>query len=219
MSSENEPRIIDVSVALGHSLPLWPGSPGISTRAFKSRALGDPANASELRMDVHCGTHVDAPRHFVDEGRTVDELDLSQLTGRTFVAQVGDAVEISSADLEQSQIPPAAERVLLRTLNSSAPDLYSTPFREDYAALSPDGAAWVRDRGVRVIGIDYLSIQRFHDPPDAHEILLNAGIPIVEGLDLSCVAAGWYEMLCLPVLINGAEAAPARVALRPLSEV
>lgn len=212
--------LIDVSVGLAAEIPIWPGSPGVEVKPLLQRARGDVANASELRMDVHSGTHVDAPRHFVDDGVTVESLPLDPLSGRALVAGVrAQARAITAGDLRAALGNAAPERLLLRTGNSEHPDLYSTPFREDYCALAPDGAAWVRDRGIGVIGIDYLSIQRYTDPPDSHEILLQAGIPIIEGLNLSAVSTGWYEMLCLPILLIGAEAAPARVALRPLPEV
>lgn len=207
--------LVDVSVGLAPTLPVWPESPGIEVTPFKSRAEGDPANASVLCTDVHCGTHVDAPRHFIDDGATIDQIDLAALNGSTYVAEVGGS-RIGGAELDRAAVPRDVRRLLLRTSSSADPSIYSTPFREDYAALTPDGAAWVRDRGIEVIGIDYLSIQRFEDPPDAHEILLGAGILIIEGLNLSAIASGWFDMLCLPVLLTGAEAAPARVALRPL---
>lgn len=209
-------NLLDVSVGLAPSLPVWPESPGIEVTPFKSRADGDPANASVLRTDVHCGTHVDAPRHFVDDGATVDQIDLAILNGPTYVAQVAGA-RIGSTELEQAAVPANVHRLLLRTSNSADASMYSRPFSEDYAALTPEGAAWVRDRRIAVVGIDYLSIQRYEDPPDAHEVLLGADILIIEGLNLAAVVPGWFDMLCLPVLITGAEAAPARVALRPLT--
>lgn len=209
--------IIDVSVSLGDGLPVWPGSPGVSTRPLLRRADGDIANASELRTDVHCGTHVDAPRHFVDDGATIDQLSLSSLNGPALVVELPTAVEsIGAADLATAVGPQRVERLLLKTRNSDRPELYQSPFWEEYSALAPDGAMWMREREVRVVGIDYLSIQRFNDPPDTHEILLHAGIAIVEGLNLAPIAPGWHELICMPILINGAEAAPARAALRPL---
>lgn len=217
MSHQPPGGLIDVTVPLVADLPLWPGSPGFSTRALSEQARGDTANASELRTDVHCGTHVDAPRHFVTDGATVEDLRLETLCGAAFVADVPDGASIGPADLDKAAIPADARRLLLRTSNSRIEDLYSTAFRPGYSALSPEGAAWVRARGIEVVGIDYLSIQRFDDPPDCHTILLEAGIAIIEGLALAGIVPGWYELLCFPVLLAGAEAAPARVALRPLS--
>lgn len=209
---------VDVSVNLTEHLPTWTGSPGISRAALLSRARGDDANATQVTMDVHTGTHIDAPRHFTDDGLTLEHIELARLLGPTYVASVPVAGSIEPADLDLAGIPDGTARLLLRTANSEIADLYTTPFREDYAALSPAAAQWVVDRGIDVIGIDYLSIQRFNDPPDAHVIILGAGLVIVEGLDLSHISEGWHDMICMPILLTGAEAAPARVALRPQSE-
>lgn len=210
--------ILDVSVGLRPDLPVWPGSPGVRRRALLDRAQGDPANATDLSMDVHCGTHIDAPRHFIDGGDTVEHVDIARLNGPTQVVATGDAVEIDAEVLSRSGVDAGTRRLLLKTANSDVPDLYETPFREDYAAVSPSGAIWLKDHGIDVIGIDYLSIQRYHDPPDTHVTLLGAGIVIIEGLRLSDVQPGWHDMMCLPLALDGAEAAPARVALRPLKQ-
>lgn len=207
--------MIDVSVPLTGSLPTWPGSPGITTTPLLSIAAGDVANASQATLDVHTGTHIDAPRHFVEGGITVEAVGLERLNGPAFVASVPTASDIGPEHLSAAYIPPGTRRLLLRTANSAISDLYERPFLEDYAALSPAGAAWVVEQGIDVIGIDYLSIQRFSDPPDAHTTILGAGLVIIEGLDLRRVAAGWHDMICMPILLAGLEAAPARVALQP----
>lgn len=214
-------ELIDISVSLGPGLPTWPGSPGVSTVPLLRRGNGDIANASELRMDVHCGTHVDAPRHFVDDGKTIDQIQLSQLSGRALVIQVPSHItEIGASELASAVgDDTSVRRLLLRTANSEQEGLYERPFYEDYAAVSPDGAVWLADRAIDLVGIDYLSIQRFHDPPDTHEILLGADVAILEGLNLAAVEPGWYDLHCLPILIHGAEAAPARVALSRPTEV
>lgn len=210
---------IDVSVGVGtSSLPTWPGSPGASLSTLMSRAAGDPANASLLTMDVHTGTHVDAPRHFVDGGACVEALDLDVLNGEAFVAAVPDVLAIGPEDLDRANVPDGTRRLLLRTANSEDPSLYRSPFREEYAALTPAGARWVTQRGITVVGVDYLSVQLFHDPPDTHEILLGDGVVIIEGLDLRDTPLGVHELICMPVLLVGAEAAPARVMLRPIDQ-
>ncbi len=168
-------------------------------------------------MDVHCGTHIDAPRHFIDDGITVEDIDLARLNGPTQVVSTGAAEVVDAETLEAAGVDLGVRRLLLRTANSDDPELYRTPFREQYVALSASGAAWVRARGIDVIGIDYLSIQRYDDPPDAHVIILGAGMVIIEGLNLAAAIPGWHDMICLPIALDGAEAAPARVALRPLT--
>lgn len=217
MERGSDAELIDVSVGLADDLPIWPGSPGVGRRAILSRDAGDPANATELRMDVHCGTHIDAPRHFIDDGITVEQIPLTRLNGPALIVDVGDARVVTAEVLASARVERGAKRVLLKTVNSADPALYHEPFREEYVAVSPDGAVWLRDHGVDVIGIDYLSIQRFDDPPDAHLTILGAGMVIIEGLRLTDVQAGWHDMMCLPIALDGAEAAPARVVLRPTS--
>jgi arylformamidase len=199
---------------LNTSTPTWPGSPGYASHNHLSLAAGDIANATLIGMDAHCGTHVDAPRHFVLEGATIDEVGLSALVGPAIVADVsgsGDAID--AATLDGCDIPDGSERLLLRTGNSARAGIEHGPFQPDYAALTPDAAQWVVDRGIRLIGIDYLSIQRYADPPDVHETLLQAGVLILEGLDLRAVAPGPWTLVCLPLRVTGVEAAPARAVL------
>lgn len=175
---------------------------------------GSDANVSEIQMDVHTGTHVDAPAHFVADGLAVDCLDLEVLVGPAVVAEVLEGGSIGRKCLEALNLPDDVQRVLLRTTNG---ELWScTDFEPDFDALSAEGAAWLVDRGVQLVGIDYLSIQRYQDPPLTHRILLDAGVVILEGLDLRRVPPGDYELLCLPLALAGAEAAPARAVLRPL---
>ena len=204
--------LLDISVPLAASTPSWPGSPGFSSRLHSAMADGEPADASTIVADVHCGTHVDAPAHFIAGGRTVSELDLDVLVGAAHVASVGSARRIGAAELEAAAIPPGTERLLLRSVNSGG--WSGRPFDPDFAALTADGARWVVERGIRLIGVDYLSVQRFEDGPETHRALLGAGVVILEGLELDGVAAGAYELLCLPLRLDAAEAAPARALLR-----
>ena len=208
---------IDISWPLGPDTPVWPGSPGIETAAHNAIARGDVANVTRLTMDVHTGTHVDAPRHFLPGGVCVEELGLEPFIGDAFVAEVEDAQEIDAALLETAGIPTSVRRLLLRTRNSNDGTWSASPFRRDYAALTASGAKWAVERQLALIGIDYLSIQRFDDPPDTHEILLRAGVAILEGLDLSRVKQGRYTLVCLPLRLQASEAAPARAILLPFS--
>jgi arylformamidase len=207
--------LLDISVPLGPSTPAWPGSPGFSSRLHSAMADGEPADASTIVADVHCGTHVDAPAHFIRGGGTVSELDLGALVGPAHVASTGGARRIGAAELEAAAIPRTTERLLLRTVNSGG--WSQRPFDPDFAALTADGARWVVERGIRLIGIDYLAVQRFEDGPETHLVLLGAGVAILEGLELGEVAPGAYELLCLPLRLDAAEAAPARAVLRELA--
>jgi arylformamidase len=203
----------DISVALDQDLPTWPGSPGALRTLRTSIARGDVANVTQLSIDVHTGTHVDAPAHFIERGESVEELGLTPFIGPAVVIETGAAREITAAVLQAAGIPDGTERLLLRTANSLRPDSYRTPFDEDYAALTLDGAQWLATRHLRLVGIDYLSIQRFSESPEVHRVLLRSGLAILEGLCLEDIAVGAYELVCLPLRLIDVEGAPARAIL------
>jgi arylformamidase len=180
---------------------------------------GTDANVSEFVCDVHSGTHIDAPKHFVRDGASVEDIPLEKTVGSATVARVPAEVEnITAENLELLDIPVDADRLLLRTRNSSFWNKYGSAFQPNYAALAADAATWIVDRGISCIGVDYLSVQRYTDGPETHQTLLEAGVVIIEGLNLSEVTSGSYELLCMPLKIAGAEGAPARVALRACFE-
>jgi arylformamidase len=206
----------DISLPLDSELPTWPDSPGVRCTSRLSIERGDDANVTQLSMDVHSGTHVDAPRHFIDAGRTMDELGLDPFVGPAVVLDTGSAEEIDAAILAAAAIPRGTRRLLLKTVNSGQPTRGA--FREDYAALTLDGAEWlVESCELTLIGIDYLSIQRYTEPPDVHRTLLDSGLAILEGLHLTDIAPGAYELVCLPLRLVGVEGAPARAILMPPS--
>ncbi|HEY8722909.1 MAG TPA: cyclase family protein [Gaiellaceae bacterium] len=205
---------IDISRPVGPETPLWPGSPGVNLVPLMQVASGDVANISRIDIEAHTGTHIDAPRHFVDAGETVDALSLDLLIGEVMVAEV-QGNEIGADELERLALPAGTRRLLLRTGASHDASFDSAPFRQDFPALKADAARWVVAQGIELIGIDYLSIQRYDDPPDVHHVLLNAGVVILEGLRLADVEPGVYTLVCLPLHIIGAEAAPARAILLP----
>lgn len=206
--------LIDISMPLQADMPAWPGTPGLRTSSYMAIAAGQQANATQIVMDAHSGTHIDAPRHFIDDGATVDKVGLDVLVGPAWVADATGAPYIDRQLLESLDIPSDTARLLLQTDNSFHAELRRSPFRKDYVALTADAAEWVVERGLMLVGIDFLSIQRFDDPPDAHLVLLRAGVVILEGLDLHAVAcpARW-RLVCLPLSIPGIEAAPARAVL------
>lgn len=207
--------MIDISVPWTDDLPVWPGSPGWQIVTDSWSEGGDAITNSHLTTDLHVGTHVEAPRHFLRHGTTLDRVGLDVFVGPAHVAEVLAHAVIDHAALEASAIPVDVERLLLRTANSEWwPD--SQAFRPNYVALDESGAQWCVDRGVRLVGIDYLSVQSQQAGPETHRILMGAGIAIVEGLDLARVTPGAWELICLPLSLVGTEAAPARAVVRPL---
>lgn len=204
-------KFIDVTVPLDSSLAVYPGNAPFRVEPVKRLADGASSNLSTLHLSAHAGTHVDAPRHFFDEGAGTDALPLDLLIGPARVLDVATRTSIGPADL--GPIEPDDVRLLLKTPNSRLWD--SPDFHERYVGLTPEGATYLVDRGVKVIGIDYLSIEEFRRPgAPAHRILLGAGTIIIEGLNLRDVEPGRYELYCLPLRVVGADGAPARVVLR-----
>ncbi len=205
--------LIDISVRLHPDMATWPGSPGLRLHSTRAISRGDGVNESRLDMDVHCGTHVEGPMHFIDGGGAVSDIPLGVLVGPARVEHIPMADEIGARELDS--VPPGVERLLLRTRNSDERQP-GAAFDEGYVALTLDGAQWVADHGIRLVGVDYLSVQRFADDPETHRVLMRAGVAILEGIDLGGVEAGTYRLTCLPLALHGAEAAPARAILEAL---
>ncbi len=203
----------DISLTVSPALPVWPGDPPIEFSPLSRIADGESANVTHISMCVHAGTHIDAPLHFLAEGNAVDELDLRLLMGRAFVLHLPDADLITADVLRQAEIPPRTRRLLFKTRNSEWWAAGHTAFRDDYVALSADAAEYLVGRGVKVVGVDYLSVAPFHDTVPTHQILLGGGVVIIEGLNLSGVSEGRYTLYCLPVKLLGTDGAPARAVL------
>src|SRR5262245_38272936 len=204
-------KLIDVSVPLDATTPTYPGNTPYSLEAIKRLARGDSSNVSTIHMSAHAGTHVDAPRHFFDDRPGADALPLDLLIGRTRVVEIGarqiDAESLAAIDLSEDI------RVLIKTHNSR---LWGTPeFHADYAGVTESGARHLVDRGVKLVGVDYVSVEKFKTPgAPAHNVLLGGGTIVIEGLNLRDVDPGVYDMYCLPLLVVGSDGAPARVVLR-----
>jgi arylformamidase len=197
--------IHDVSVPVRTGMVVYPGDPTVSLTRVQSLAAGDIANISRLELGVHTGTHVDAPLHFFDDARALDELDPNALVGPAQVLEVPGDGDVHAAAVEG--LDQGVERVLFKTRNSEA--WGRDEFYEDFAAIAPDAAERLVAAGVRVVGIDYLSV----GGEETHRTLLGAGVVAIEGLDLREIAPGIYTLVCLPLKLVGADGAPARVIL------
>jgi arylformamidase len=213
-------KIFDVTVPVSEHVPIYEGDPAAVIEGVNRIAEGDPANVSRICCGLHTGTHVDAPNHFIDGTRRVDQLDLEKLMGPCLVAAIDPAVDaIESFHLPDLGYDSGVERILFKTKNS---DFWNEPekgFRTDFAYLTEAAARTLADRGVKLVGIDYLSIEMFGSADHAvHKVLLEKEVVILEGLDLRQVEPGAYEMICLPLKYVGGEGdgSPARTVLRSL---
>ncbi len=206
-------KIHDISVSISPTMPTYPGDPPVSIEPSSQIAKGAVANISRLSFGDHTGTHLDPPIHFVPGGKTVDQLDLNTLFGPAAVVDFTDVEKaIRAADFERVKLPAGTVRILCKTHNS---DLWDRPgFQKDFVAFGWDAAQWLVDRGVKLIGIDYLSAEMFGtSEPNTHRILLGAGVIIVEGLYLKNVSPGDYTLACLPLKIKDGDGGPARAVL------
>jgi len=193
-------------------MPTYAGEPGPRLDYLKQIARGDSANVTALSLGSHTGTHVDAPHHFLDGRSTVEAMPADVLIGPAQVVELTEQRPIAATDLRTAGISRGTTRVLLKTPNSRFWD--DDEFHTDFIGLIGDAARWLVERGLVLVGIDYLSIEQFRSPAhEVHKTLLEAGVIIVEGLDLRHVPAGAYTMVCAPLKVVGADGAPARVFL------
>ena len=210
--------IHDISLTISPTLPTWPSDPGLVIERLFDMERGDGLNVTRWSSSVHLGTHVDAPLHFVADGASVDQIDPQVLIGPAMVAPLLEADAIGAAELEALGLPPGTTRLLLKTRNSEIWARGETEFQTEYVAIEEDGAHWLVAHGIRLIGVDYLSVSPFHDSTPTHVALLQAGIVIVEGLNLSGIRPGEYQLICLPLKIADSDGAPARAVLMEIGE-
>jgi arylformamidase len=212
-------RIYDVSVQVSESTPTYPGDPHVEIEQWAALARGDAANVSMLHLGAHTGTHVDAPAHFIEGAPRVCSLPLEVLIGAARVVEVSTEVQAIEAEHIAAADLAGAKRVLFKTRNSAFWNDTSAGFRTDFTYITHGAARTLVELGVQLVGIDYLSVEQFKSGRfDTHTTLLSNGVVIVEGLDLREVAAGEYELICLPLRLTGGsgDGAPARVVLRSL---
>ena len=207
-------KIYDISLTITPSLPVWPGDTLITLERTSKMEEGENNNVSRLETSAHAGTHVDAPYHFIPDGKTIETLPLDVLVGPAQVVQIPDEVGLITADvLRAVPLQPGCERLLLKTRNSQIWARGEQEFQTDFVAVSPDGAQYLVDQGIRLVGIDYLSVAPFKQSTPTHRILLGASMVILEGINLSEVNPGTYQLCCLPLKLGGSDGAPTRAIL------
>ena len=204
-------RIHDITMPLSAELPVYPGDFPVAIEPWISIANGDFVNVSRVTLCSHSGTHLDPPLHFSDSGQSVDEIPLERLIGKALVVEITGVTSIGREELKRLPIK-GAERLLLKTDNSQL--WQQSGFSRDFVALSHDGASYLSETGVQLVGIDYLSIESLEGDGEVHRVLLDNGVLILEGINLAEVEPGEYELICLPLKIKGGDGAPVRALLR-----
>ncbi len=208
-------KLHDVSILISEDMPIWPNDPGISMDLTSSIARGDNANVTRFNMGVHTGTHIDAPFHFEPNEATIDQLSLDLFIGPCRVFEIPEISQtIGPSDLEKLDFDSHI-RILFKTRNSKLWKNGERLFKKDFVHMHPEGAKFLIDRNIKLVGIDYLSIENYGSLDHAtHHLLLRNNVVILEGLDLSGVSPGDYELIALPLKLKGADGSPARVVLR-----
>ncbi len=208
-------KIYDITFPISENVPVYEGDPNVKIEVASSFAKGDHANVTQLCCGAHTATHVDAPNHFIDGTRKVHELELDKLIGNCRVVCINDSV--TAIEPEHLGNLESVERILFKTKNSAFWNEPEKGFRKDFTYISPEAARILADSGIKLVGIDYLSVEKFGSTDFAtHITLLEKEIVIIEGLDLREVSAGDYELICLPLKIvsETGDGAPARTILR-----
>jgi arylformamidase len=204
---------LDISVPLQPGMAHWPGDSGFVATRPSDMAKGDVCNLTSMAMSAHTGTHMDAPLHFIDGGDSMDALPFDAVIGDVRVVAIRDEVAIGPEELETFNIQ-IGERIIFKTRNSQR-DWAAHPFDERFVHINPAGAQYLVDKQIATVGVDYLSIGGFLEGGvECHQIMLGAGVWVIEGLDLAGIEVGVYEMVCLPLRLKGAEGSPARVVIR-----
>ena len=207
-------KIYDVTLPIREGMPVWPGNPEVILHRIEKIEDGANANVSYLGLAVHSGTHVDAPFHFLNGGNTVEQLLLDVLIGRVEVVQVNDDVtEITKNVVESLAIKEGTERLLFKTGNSRFWSENRPGFQTDFVGIDYEASKLMVEMGIKLVGIDYLSVAPYKRSRPTHEVMLSAKMVIIEGLDLTGVPAGSYKLICLPLKLLHTDGAPARVIL------
>jgi arylformamidase len=209
--------IYDISVPISNELPTWPGDPSVQLTVWRSLSAYDAANVSMLNFGAHTGTHVDAPAHFIDGAAKIESLSLDVLIGPAQVIEAPDDLRVINEEFFLAHCAPDTTRVLFKTRNSAFWSESEPVFHTDFTYLDLNAAQRLVEQGIKLVGIDYLSIEKYDSPNhETHLALLSYGVVILEGLNLADVPGGNYELICLPLRLRTSkgDGAPARVVLR-----
>ncbi len=210
-------HIYDISLPITQNMLVWPGDPNIVIRQMSSIEKGNDANVSQIRMSVHTGTHIDAPRHFLNRGKSIGQIPIHKLVGKAFLMVIPDEITLINENVIKEylkeEILGKTKKLLIRTHNSTIGLLEKSDFREDYVGLDSTAADYLAQKNLDLIGIDYLSIAAFKDIVNTHKILLQNDIILLEGINLSGIKEGFYTLQCLPLNLDNCEGAPARAIL------
>jgi arylformamidase len=207
-------KLIDVSVLLIPGMPTWPGDGEAQAKPVHRIANGDHVNVTYLENTSHTGTHLDAPWHFIDDAPRLESIALDRMIGPCYVADLTHLDHhVTAEDLDAADVPQGTTRLLLKTRNSANWENPTHPFDKEFLAVTPSGARWLVAHGIDLIGVDYLSVERFDGDGETHHILLAARLVIVEGLDLRHVGPGAHHVTCLPLRVGDIDGAPCRVVL------
>ena len=210
-------KIYDISLPVTKDSVVWPGDPEVTIRQMSSIAQGDPYNVSQIRISVHTGTHIDAPLHFLKDGKSIGEIPIDQLIGPVLVMDLGEDVDVISqsvlADHPKIEALKTISKVLFKTRNSRMWQKWGNRFNPDYVALDSSGAQYLSNFDLDLIGVDYLSVAAYNDETVPHQVLLERETVLLEGINLAEVPAGTYTLYCLPVNLTECEGAPARAIL------
>jgi arylformamidase len=212
-----EHKWIDISVTIKSGMVHWPGDAPVQIKRIHNIDKGDSNNLSAISMGAHTGTHIDAPLHFISNGKGIDRLSFDALIGKVRVLGIKDRDSISVNELKRYRIK-RGERIIFKTSNSK---LWKTNrFAKEFVYISNEAAKYMASLKIRTVGVDYLSVGGFHkNGSDVHKTLLKAGICIIEGLNLANIKQGNYDLICLPLKILNSDGAPARAVIRPLAKI
>lgn len=206
-------RIIDITRTIESGMPVWPGDPEVRLEWLSQIREGGVVNLTAIHMCAHTGTHIDMPSHFLDQGRNLDDLDLSVMFGNARVISAPPEINIINEAFLKHIPLEGVERVLFKTSNDVLVKAESQSFNADFVALDASGARFLAETGCKLVGIDAMSIALSDDPEGGHLPLLEAGIVVLEGLNLAEVEPGDYQLIALPLKLGGREGSPVRAIL------